>query len=132
MITTAVTGVAGLQPYLSPRISPTTWLGVYLLGMFLVRLIFFNRYLDIFNCFNGALDHLLMRTQFLRRSIRERLSWTLRRSSRLNENRLNEKVCRLSLPLRLSIKDRLYTGMGTPFWNNSHWLISPIASRRLG
>lgn len=77
-----------------------------------MRLIFLRRYLDSFNCFKGALDHLLIRTQFSRRSFRERLSWALRRSGRLKENRLNENDCRLSLPLRLSKKDRLWTGMG--------------------
>ena len=77
-------------------------------GLFLVRLVLPRIYLDIFKWFKGALDHRLTRTQFSRTSTLDLLSGDLRRSCRLKVSPLNENIRRLSLPVRLSMNERLF------------------------
>ena len=75
-------------------------------GKFYLNLDVFRRNLAIFNCFKGALDHLLTRTQFRRFSLSDLLSLDLRLSCLLRKSPLTEKRRLLSFPVRLSMKDR--------------------------
>ena len=75
-------------------------------GSFYLNLDVFRRNLEIFNCFKGALDHLLTRTQSRRFSLSDLLSLDLRLSCLLRKSPLTEKRRLLSFPVRLSMKDR--------------------------
>ena len=75
-------------------------------GKFYLNLDVFRRNLDIFNCFKGALDHLLTRTQFWRFSLSDLLSLDLRLCCLRRKSPLIEKRRLLSFPVRLSMNDR--------------------------
>jgi hypothetical protein len=83
---------------------------------------YLRRYFDIFKFFKGTLDHLLTRIQFLRFSPTDRLSGDVRRSWFRKNRPLIEKRRLLSLPVLLSMKDRLLFCIETPPSIGVHWI----------
>ena len=93
-------------------------------GSFYLNLDVFRRNLEIFNCFKGALDHLLTRTQFWRFSPSERLSLDRRLFGLPRKRPLNEKRRLLSLPVRLSMNDRSVRCMERTSVSRFRWMVT--------
>lgn len=101
-------------------------------GIFYLNLDVFRRNLDIFNCFKGALDHLLTRTQFWRFSLSDLLSLDLRLSCLLRKSPLIEKRRLLSLPVRLSMNDRSVRCMERTSVSRLRWMATAPTATDIG